>query len=57
MSANSVKMFSGYDTDSRTSSKVLRPPGGGYTDIFGIKDMQGRSYFPGKRFVAPPPLY
>ena len=41
MSANSVKMFSGYDMDSRTSSKVLRPPGGGYTDIFGIKDIQG----------------
>jgi outer membrane biosynthesis protein TonB len=38
--ANSVKTFSGYDTDSRTSSKVLRPPGGGYTDIFGIKDIQ-----------------
>lgn len=38
MSANSVKTFSGYDTDSRTSSKVLRPPGGGNTDIFGIND-------------------
>jgi len=38
MSANSVQTFSGYDTDSRTSSKVLRPPGGGNTDIFGIND-------------------
>jgi len=38
MSSNSVQTFSGYDTDSRTSSKVLRPPGGGNTDIFGIND-------------------
>merc|ERR1711887_186628 len=33
-------MFSGFNPNSRNSSKVLRPPGGGSSDIFGIKGDQ-----------------
>jgi len=33
--ANSTITFTGYNPDSRNSSKVLRPPGGGSSDIFG----------------------
>jgi len=35
--ANSTQMFTGL-TGDRNSSKVLRPPGGGSSDIFGLKD-------------------
>ena len=37
MAANSTLMFSGFNPNSRNSSKVLRPPGGGSSDIFGLK--------------------
>ena len=37
MAANSTVMYSGFNPDSRNSSKVLRPPGGGSSDIFGLK--------------------
>ena len=40
MAANSTLMFSGFNPNSRNSSKVLRPPGGGSSDIFGVKDDQ-----------------
>jgi len=40
MAANSTLMFSGFNPNSRNSSKVLRPPGGGSSDIFGIKGDQ-----------------
>merc|ERR1711923_61654 len=40
MAANSTVMFSGINQDSRNSSKVLRPPGGGSSDIFGLGDEQ-----------------
>merc|ERR1712013_359072 len=40
MAANSTLMFSGFNPNSRNSSKVLRPPGGGSSDIFGIKSDQ-----------------
>lgn len=33
--ANSTITFTGYNPDSRNSSKVLQPPGGGSSDIFG----------------------
>jgi len=33
--ANSTITFTGFNPDSRNSSKVLRPPGGGSSDIFG----------------------
>ena len=36
--SNSVKMFQGLNPDRRTSSKVLRPPGGGSSDIFGLAE-------------------
>lgn len=32
---NSTVMFSGYNVEGRNSSKVLQPPGGGSSDIFG----------------------
>jgi len=35
MSANSTVMFSGFNPNSRNSSKVLAPPGGGSSGIFG----------------------
>merc|ERR1711915_616710 len=38
MAANSTVMYSGLNPDSRNSSKVLRPPGGGSSDIFGLKE-------------------
>ncbi|XP_044744880.1 jupiter microtubule associated homolog 1-like [Coccinella septempunctata] len=28
----------GVDVEAKSSSRVLRPPGGGHTDIFGIKE-------------------
>ena len=37
MAASSTLMFSGFNPNSRNSSKVLRPPGGGSSDIFGLK--------------------
>merc|ERR1712042_294799 len=40
MAANSTLMFPGFNPNSRNSSKVLRPPGGGSSDIFGVKDDQ-----------------
>ena len=40
MAANSTVMFSGFNPNSRNSSKVLRPPGGGASDIFGLKGEQ-----------------
>merc|ERR1712042_340033 len=40
MAANSTLMFSGFNPNSRNSSKVLRPPGGGSSGIFGVKDDQ-----------------
>ena len=33
-----VQTFNGYSDEGRTSSKVLRPPGGGASDIFGLSD-------------------
>ena len=33
-------MFSGFNPNSRNSSKVLRPLGGGSSDIFGLKEQQ-----------------
>jgi len=33
-----VQTFNGYSDGGRTSSKVLRPPGGGASDIFGLSD-------------------
>jgi hypothetical protein len=44
MSANSTVMFQGLDPNARLSSKVLRPPGGGSTDIFGIHDAPGETF-------------
>jgi len=41
MSANSVQMFNGLNPESKTSSKVLRPPGGGSTDLFGVHENSG----------------
>lgn len=40
---NSTVMFSGYNVEGRNSSKVLRPPGGGSSDIFGppIEENEG----------------
>jgi len=38
MAANSTLMFTGFHPDSRNSSKVLRPPGGGSSDFFGLKE-------------------
>merc|ERR1719186_769165 len=38
MAANSTLMFSGFNPNSRNSSKVLRPPGGGSSDIFGLRE-------------------
>jgi hypothetical protein len=40
MAANSTLMFSGFNPNSRNSSKVLRPPGGGASDIFGLNGQQ-----------------
>ena len=40
MAANSTVMYSGFNPNSRNSSKVLRPPGGGSSDIFGLKGGQ-----------------
>ena len=37
MAANSTLMFSGFNPNARNSSKVLLPPGGGSSDIFGLK--------------------
>ena len=45
MSANSTLMFQGLDPNARLSSKVLRPPGGGSTDIFGIHEPKGGQCF------------
>ncbi|XP_045483420.1 jupiter microtubule associated homolog 1-like [Harmonia axyridis] len=28
----------GVDVEAKSSSRVLRPPGGGHTDIFGVKE-------------------
>jgi hypothetical protein len=39
--ANSTIMFQGLDPNAKLSSKVLRPPGGGSSDIFGIHDSKG----------------
>ena len=36
--SNSVQMFNGMDPDRRSSSKVLRPPGGGSSISFGNSD-------------------
>merc|ERR1719167_1460614 len=36
-------MYSGLNPDSRNSSKVLRPPGGGSSDIFGLKEAPDQS--------------
>merc|ERR1712183_632852 len=38
MAANSTLMFSGFNPNSRNSSKVLRPSGGGSSDIFGLRE-------------------
>merc|ERR1712228_732969 len=43
MAANSTVMYSGLNPDSRNSSKVLRPPGGGSTNIFGLKEAPDES--------------
>eukprot|EP00092_Neocalanus_flemingeri_P028520 GFUD01030972.1.p1 GENE.GFUD01030972.1~~GFUD01030972.1.p1 ORF type:complete len:152 (+),score=32.37 GFUD01030972.1:49-456(+) len=43
MAANSTVMYSGFDPNSRNSSKVLREPGGGSADIFGIKEVQEKT--------------
>jgi hypothetical protein len=40
MAANSTLMFSGFNPNARNSSKVLLPPGGGSSDIFGLKEEQ-----------------
>jgi len=36
--SNSVQIFSGLNPEKRSSSKVLRPPGGGSSDIFGLNE-------------------
>ena len=36
--ATTTKTFVGFNDEARNSSKVLRPPGGGSSDIFGLKD-------------------
>jgi len=48
--ANSVQIFSGLNTEKRTSSKVLRPPGGGSSDIFGLNEPE-----PTVKGSPPPP--
>lgn len=36
---SSVNFSVGFPSE-RNSSRVLKPPGGGHTDIFGVKDLQ-----------------
>merc|ERR1711915_302921 len=43
MAANSTVMYSGLNPDSRNSSKVLRAPGGGSSDIFGLNEAHDES--------------
>jgi len=38
MSANSTSNFQGYESCSRPTSRVLRPPGGGSSNIFGAPE-------------------
>jgi len=49
--ANSTVMFSGL-TGDRNSSKVLRPPGGGSSDIFGLKDEAKEEKVPAVRVAG-----
>lgn len=44
----------GLNPNSRNSSKVLRPPGGGHTDIFGIQNSGNDVFTPSKRKNVPP---
>ncbi|XP_076262705.1 uncharacterized protein LOC143197815 [Rhynchophorus ferrugineus] len=39
--------------NEKNSSRVLRPPGGGHTDIFGIRDTDNNAVTPSKRRNQP----
>lgn len=40
-------------TNSKNSSRVIKPPGGGHSDIFGITNNENEAFTPRKRKNAP----